>query len=77
MKVNVFMHIPFQLKAFNNSLFVTSSLDHSLTVWDFEDTQAKCSLKGMFNSFDIVFEMFHRYCVFINQSLLLNCDMTM
>ncbi|KAF8785971.1 WD repeat-containing protein 81-like [Argiope bruennichi] len=35
-----------QLKAFNNSYFVTSSLDHSLTVWEFEDTQAKCSLKG-------------------------------
>ncbi|GIY32237.1 WD repeat-containing protein 81 [Caerostris extrusa] len=34
-----------QLKAFNN-FFVTSSLDHSLTVWEFEDTQAKCSLKG-------------------------------
>ncbi|GFY55894.1 WD repeat-containing protein 81 [Trichonephila inaurata madagascariensis] len=35
-----------QLKAFNNSYFVTSSLDHSLTVWEFEDTQAKCNLKG-------------------------------
>ncbi|KAG8198047.1 hypothetical protein JTE90_001881 [Oedothorax gibbosus] len=35
-----------QLKAFNNNLFVTSSLDHSLTVWEFEDTKAKCNLKG-------------------------------
>ncbi|KFM78641.1 WD repeat-containing protein 81, partial [Stegodyphus mimosarum] len=35
-----------QLKAFNNSYFVTSSLDHTLTVWKFEATQAKCSLKG-------------------------------
>ncbi|XP_022246523.1 WD repeat-containing protein 81-like isoform X1 [Limulus polyphemus] len=35
-----------QVKAFNSKYFVSSSLDHSLTVWSAEDTKTKCYLRG-------------------------------